>query len=128
MPTNKMSFEQLIEEKLKIAEQLDQEQFKNSTGNKTKKKPIAMSKTREKFIQSKSAAAAAATATTSAKSQQPTVSTSVLATNTNKAMPKNIETSEATDAGVGPQATRLKQSCKFFKKRRRPEEVPATVC
>jgi hypothetical protein len=119
-PTNKMSFEQLIEEKLKIAEQLDQEQFKNSTSNKTKKKPIVMSKTREKFIQSKSAAAAAA----ATKSQQPTVSTSVLSNNnTNKAAPKNVETnvqgekvSEATDASVGAQAPSLKQPCKFLKR------------
>ena len=55
-PTNKMTFEQLIEEKLKIADELDQEQFRRSGANKTKKKAVvAPSKTREKFLQAKAA-------------------------------------------------------------------------
>ena len=63
-PTNKMSFEELIEEKLKIADQLDQEQFKNSN-NKTKKKPVSSTnKTREKFLQAKAAKPQTVTAPT----------------------------------------------------------------
>ena len=52
-PTNKMSFEQLIEEKLKIADQLDREQFSNTTSSKAKRPNTAVSKTREKFVQAK---------------------------------------------------------------------------
>ena len=54
-PTNKMSFEQLIEEKLKIADQLEQEQQEMS---KIKKKPLNLAninKTRQQFLQAKMA-------------------------------------------------------------------------
>ena len=121
-PTNKMSFEQLIEEKLKIAEQLDHEQFKNSESNKNKKKTVAMSKTREKFIQAKAAASKE-----NNKQVQQTVATQQSSTSVvpNKVTPKSDAIMQAdkgasmnseSDSGVGAQSTSLKQPCKFLKR------------
>ena len=73
-PTNKMSFEQLIEEKLKIADQLEQEQREMA---KIKKKPLNLAninKTRQQFLQAKMAKEAkfpAAPAQPAAAAKQP---------------------------------------------------------